>query len=504
VRGVRSDGVIAFKGIPYGGSVSGANRFKAPPRPTPWKSVLDATEFGIPAIQAPSASMGPAGGGRMPLPGENCLVLNVWTPAADNKRRPVMFYNHGGGFLSGSGSALSQDGSRLAQLYDVVVVQSNHRLALLGYLYLRDILGDDYPGNAGLLDIGAALRWTAENIAHFGCDPDNVMVFGESGGGAKTSCVFAMPALKDLLHKASIESGPGIRMTPAATASDYALAALRELGLSRATVAKIFEVPAAELLRVQMKLNAESPQSAGGVLASRIDFSPVVDGVILPTHPFDPVAPAFSASKPLMCGTCKDETVFFYRDDKAAFALDDAGLRDRMAKLYGADAEAVIATFRASRPAATPSQLFIAITTAATLVDGEILIAERKLAQRAAPVYMYQLSYESPEPVPGTNYPMGSPHASDIFMKFNNADAASPSMLSLDRRPGRFATAKNMSEMWATVARSGKPGARGQPDWPAYTLERRATMLIAENCRVDYDPHPLEREFWAKRRSARV
>ena len=160
--------------------------------------------------------------GNEPPPDENCLFLNVWTPAADGRKRPVMFYSHGGGFTSGSGGAGYQDGGNLARTWDVVVVATNHRLGLMGFLYLGDLGGEEYAtsGNQGLLDICDGLKWVHGNIEAFGGDPNNVMIFGESGGGAKTSCLYAMPSAAPFFNKASIESGPGIRMMPREAAAE--------------------------------------------------------------------------------------------------------------------------------------------------------------------------------------------------------------------------------------------------------------------------------------------
>jgi para-nitrobenzyl esterase len=489
LRGERTRGVCRFLGVPYAGSVSGTGRFKAPPPLTPWRGTRDALIPGAPSIQPPSPIMS-GSIPPIPSPAEDCLTLNIWTPAADGRRRPVMFYNHGGGFVAGSCSTPSQDGSRLAREHDVVVVASNHRLGLLGYLFLGDVIGPEYPGNPGLLDIAAALRWTSENIHEFGGDPSNLMVFGESGGGAKTACIFAMPEVQDLFHKASIESigSGGVRMKEREIATATTRAVLKYLGIAESDAHKLHEVPVAQLLKAQGSVNM-------------LDIWPVVDGRTLPAHPFDPVAPQISAHKPLICGTCRDETVLFSRDDPSAFSLDDAGLRDRLHEALGAEiADEAIEVYRGTRPSASPSNLFFAITTANMMVRGEIVMAERQLAQHAAPVYMYQLAYPSAEKWPWTDYPMGSPHASDIFMKFNTPDVVSAAdpMLSIDQTPGRYRTAAHMSTMWATFARTNHPGAPGQPAWPAYTLAERGTMLIDAECRVVNDPNRDERLFWEK------
>jgi para-nitrobenzyl esterase len=183
IKGISQNGINIFKGIPYAGRISGDRRFRRPASLVPWTGVKDALQLRAPAIQRANGTRGI----NEPKPNEDCLFLNVWTPANDNKKRPVMFYNHGGGFEIGSGGAVDQDGSNLARLFDVVVVETNHRLGIMGYLYLDEVAGPDYAGsgNMGMLDIAAGLKWVNKNIAVFGGDPNNVMIFGESGGGGK-------------------------------------------------------------------------------------------------------------------------------------------------------------------------------------------------------------------------------------------------------------------------------------------------------------------------------
>src|SRR5438309_4235301 len=350
LRGKRTGDLVTFKGIPYAGPVSRENRFKAAPPLQPWTGVRDAFTPGPPAFQPNKPSFGV----DEPVPSENCLVLNIWTPAADQRRRPVMFYNHGGGFVVGSGSTWYQDGSNVARQYDVVVVASNHRLGLLGYLFLADLAGEEYAtsGNQGILDIAAALKWVRENIEAFGGDPHNVMVFGESGGGAKSSCIYALPVAKDYFNKASIESGPGVRMTPRDMATETAKMVLSELGLSDKEVPKLKEVPAERLGDVQAVVEKKAPGnltlSGGrkGMVVSRPGgFGPVVDGTYLPNHPFDPTAPAISRDKPLMVGTNKDEMAFFLleRKDNNAAMLTEDGLKSRVSKELGENASTILA-----------------------------------------------------------------------------------------------------------------------------------------------------------------
>ena len=305
LRGIRKEGVNIFKGIPYAGKISGDRRFRRPAPLAPWTGIRDALQLGAPAIQPPDGSRGI----NEPAKNEDCLFLNVWTPANDHKKRAVMFYNHGGGFGAGSGGAPDQDGANLARFFDVVVVETNHRLGIMGFLYFDGIGGSDYEGsgNNGTLDIADGLKWVNQNIAQFGGDPDNVMIFGESGGGGKTSCLYAMPSAAPYFNKASIESGPGVRMLPKEAASAMTEIVLKELNIAPKDWKKILDVPVADLLNIQIKMSelmAKSDYVKKGGIQGFIpgSFSPVVDGKALPHHPFDPAAPDISKNKPLLTG----------------------------------------------------------------------------------------------------------------------------------------------------------------------------------------------------------
>lgn len=506
VRGLRAGSVETYRGVPYGGSVSGAARFKAPPPATPWQGIRDAQRAGAPSIQPPGGMFGL----DEPPPAEDCLSLTIWTPAADGRRRPVMFYSHGGGFSSGSCAGVIQDGANLAREQDVVVVASNHRLGLLGYLFLEDLGGDEYTGsgNHGLLDIAAALRWTSRNIERFGGDPANIMIFGESGGGAKTSCLYAMPSIADAFNKASIESGPGIRMATRDGAIATRDRVLGELGIGRADWRRLLTLPAATLLAVQLKIagSANGVALSGdkrGLDLSRLGFSPVVDGKVLPAHPFDPEPPAFSRNKPLIVGYNREEVAFFalFGNDIGAFTLDDAGLEKRLSQEMPGDYRDAIAVYRKHRPDASPSDIYIAIRSARFAGTGSILIAERKAAQHAAPVYAYVFDYQLERLVPGTNHPIGAMHALEIAFKFDNVAASGlPGQPNwAGGKPERIAAGRNMSALWAGFARTGVPSAPGVPEWPAYSVDRRATMLIDDHCRVVDDPTGPERRFWEAR-----
>ena len=497
LRGRRTNGVNIFKGIPYGGQVSGSYRFRRPAPLQPWAGVRDALQLGPPAIQPARENE--------PDPAEDCLFLNIWMPANDGGNRPVMFYNHGGGFVNGSGGSPLQDGSNLARNFDVVVVQTNHRLGLLGFLYLGELGGADYAdsGNHGLLDIIQGLAWVHDNITAFGGDPNNVMIFGESGGGAKTSCLYSMPAAAPYFNKASIESGPGVRMYTPEMAAETTQQLLKELGIKPRDWQKLLELPAAQLLEMQSRFPPVPPhqrQSPAGRLTepTRGGFGPVVDGHNLPAHPFDPTAPQISRDKPLLVGWNEDEYTFFawQRGDTSTFNLDFAALPAKLEPQLGNAATAIVDRYRQTMPDASAPEIFVAISSILMMGLGSVEIAEKKAAQQGAPVYLYNFGYKSEETIPGTAYALGTPHAMDITFKFNNETPDNKFGFLSGNNPDRFVASRKMAELWTTFARTGRPTAANVPTWPAYDLATRATMRIDTKCAVVFDRFREELAAW--------
>ena len=499
LRGIREKGVNIFKGIPYAGRISGDRRFRRPAPLEPWTGVRDALELGAPSIQ--DSRWGPK-------PAEDCLFLNVWTPANDNKKRPVMFYNHGGGYVSGSGGSGGQDGANLARNFDVVVVETNHRLGLLGFLYLDEIAGSDYAGsgNMGILDITAGLKWVNENIAEFGGDPNNVMIFGESGGGAKTSCLYVLPEAAPYFNKASIESGPGVRMLTKDMAAQTTALIFKELNISTNNWRKILDVPAADLLAVQARIPFTPPfqekTKTGAPKSFAGGLGPVVDGVALLNHPFDPTAPQISKNKPLITGWNEDEYNFFAweRHDTETFKIGFDELPLKLEPQFGDDTQTIIEAYRDARPDASAPDIYVAVMSIAMMGLGTIKIAEKKAEQNGAPVYLYNFGYKSEMKIPGTDYPIGTPHAMDITFKFNNEvpikEGEKPIMSFGGNRPERFIASHKMAELWTTFARTGVPGAEGVPEWTAYNFKDRPTMRIDTNCEVINDRFSKELQMW--------
>lgn len=496
IKGYRENGVNIFKGVPYAGKTSGEYRFRRPGPLSPWTGVRDALTLGAPAIQAPRRNE--------PAPSEDCLFLNVWTPANDGKKRPVMFYSHGGGFVIGSGGSGGQDGANLARNFDVVVVETNHRLGLMGFLYLEELGGAEYEGsgNHGMLDIVDGLKWVNKNIANFGGDPSNVMIWGESGGGAKTSCLYAMPSAAPYFNKASIESGPGVRMTTKEVAAETTLMLLKELNIDPKDWKKILDIPASELLAMQAKLPMVPPfveknKNQGFMRRNYGGFGPVVDGKALPYHPFDPSAPTISKNKPLLVGWNEDEWAFFAWERKETeFATYDfEALHKKFEPTYGENTQKIIDTYRKSRPNATPAQIYIAISSITLMGLGSVEIAEKKVKQGGAPVYLYNFGYKSEVKIPGTDYPMGTPHAMDISFKFNNEAANKPSFFG-GARPEKAVASHNFAELWTNFAKTGKPFANGAPDWKPYNLQSRPTMRIDTSLEVINDRFKDELSIW--------
>jgi para-nitrobenzyl esterase len=499
IRGATHTGVNSFKGVPYAGRISGDRRFRPPAELKPWAGVRDALQLGAPAIQPPRWNE--------PEPAEDCLFLNVWTPANDHQKRPVMFYSHGGGFVIGSGGSPLQDGANLARHFDVVVVQTNHRLGLLGFLYLDELGGADYQGagNQGLLDIVAGLQWVNQNISAFGGDPNNVMIFGESGGGAKTSCLYAMPEAAPYFNKASIESGPGVHMYTRDMAAQTTTHVLKALNIAPRDWRKLLDIPAATLLRVQSAFPAVPPhQKKSRAEAEQVSasfsggFGPVVDGVVLPQHPFDPSAPAISHDKPLLVGWNEDEYTFFAweRKDTSAFNLDMAGLASRLEPQYGPDTARIIETYRRAMPNASAAEIFVAIASITMMGLGAIEIAEKKVAQQGAPVYLYNFGYKSEVKIPSADYALGTPHAMDISFKFNNETPENGAGFLSGNNPDRFIASHHFAELWATFARTGRPTAAGVPAWPAYNLTDRPTMRIDTHCEIIDNRFSAELALW--------
>lgn len=479
VRGRRADGVVVFKGMRYGADTSGPNRFRPPQPVVPWAGVEDAFDYGhqAPQMRGPLADKGPMS--------EDCLRVNVWTPAADASRRPVMLWFHGGGFEAGSASQKVYDGTRLALRGDVVVVSINHRLNVFGHCFLGERLGADYAasGNVGYLDLLAAMRWVRENIGAFGGDADNVTIFGQSGGGRKVSLCYAGQDAQGLFRRGIVQSGSHLRVQSPEHAMRLTDTLLTTLDIAPADPAKLLEVPFETLTSAQLKVMRES----------RSRFSPVLDGLAFQAHPFIPEAPAISSQLPMMVGTTRTELSNQLGYEAGAFDLDMTELRRRLARYVGEDAvEEAIAVFQAESPHASPSELYFLIASARGYVLDQTIMAENRVRAGCAPTWSYQLVWRSPAE-DGRRY---SQHTLDLPFVFDNV-AKAPHLTGPETEETR-ALAQAMSETWISFARTGDPNNVAIPHWRPYDLTDRPVLLFDTTARLASDPHGAERRFMSR------
>ena len=484
VRGVDNAGIKTFKGIPYGANTAGVNRFMPPVDPPKWAGVRDALEYGHSAPQRDPAAQ-PAGGGLgvaaqgLPAEGEDCLVLNVWTPAVnDGRKRPVMFWCHGGGFATGSGSSPDTDGTNLARRGDVVVVTVNHRLNVLGFANLSEFSRDfAASGDNGMLDIVHALKWVRANIGHFGGDPNAVMIFGQSGGGRKVETLLAMPSAKGLFHRATIESGAALQVAGRDVAMRNAEQLLAKLGISKSDVRELQKLPVEKIMAAYFAVVRDQ----AGVDQTVSGFVPSVDGKILPQQPFHPAASPVSADVPVMIGNTRTEMTLFSANDAEAFRLNEDGLRMRIREMLGGDSEEMIALYRKLNPAATPSDVYFLIASDYRYGAPTMKIAERRAALGKGAVYLYYFKWETP--VQGGR--LKSPHTMEIPFAFDNVKI---SARLTGGGPEAMALADKLSDTWIAFARTGNPNTPKLPHWPAFTSTDRATMVIDNKSEVVNDP----------------
>ncbi|MEI9815098.1 MAG: carboxylesterase family protein [Acidobacteriota bacterium] len=463
--------VRAFKGIRYGADTSGARRFMPPQKVPVQKDFSTATAYGPEAPQPHPHTEIPEVRATITdhTVGEDCLRLNIWTPSTTGKH-PVMVWFHGGGFSSGNGGYTIYEGANMAKRHDVVMVTINHRLNSFGFTDLSAFGGGT---NVGMLDCVLALEWVRDNIAGFGGDPQNVTIFGQSGGGAKVSTLLAMPAAKGLFHRAIIESGSYLTGVPKADA----------LKSTEAFMAKLGAKSLADLQKLPMDQIIAATSSTQG-----LRLTPVIDPGSLPVNPFSPTAPAISANVPILIGTTETEVTFF--PGQGIDPIDAATLFTRAKAAVPGATEAQIKdlldVYRKGRPKASDIDLALILESDARFRTVVTTQAELKSAQ-PAPVYMYYFTWRTPV----RDGKLRSLHCLEIPFATANVDGAQ-SMTGTGK--DRYALEAKVSGAWASFARTGSPSAKGLPTWPKFDTTTRATMILDNECKVINDPNSAERK----------
>jgi para-nitrobenzyl esterase len=484
VRGMASTGIKIFRGIPYGADTGGRNRFMPPRKPAAWTGARNCIGYGPISPQTAASFRSDysqliqwdkhIGTGGM---SEDCLSLNVWTPGVnDNGKRAVLVSFHGGGWATGSGNGPMYDGGQLALLGDVVVVTVNHRLASFGYTHLAAVGAPEefaFAGVCGVMDMVASLEWVRDNIAAFGGDPSRVMIFGQSGGGSKTSTLLATPAARGLFHRAVVQSGSTLRLISDADAEKSADLFLKKLGVARNRAADVQRLPWEQLLQAQT-------EATGAV------FTPVVDGKYLPHHPFDPSAPPESRDVPVIIATTLED---------AALRLTNWDLTDRdlvallNERFKGKGAE-ILELYRPVASGRTPYLVQAQVFTDTQARSRAIAQAERKAAQGGAPAWMYIWEWATP----AFDGKLGAVHGHDVDASFN---LYRNGICGTGEKTGRL-MARRLSSTFIAFAKTGNPDNDQIPHWPAYDVSTRATMIFDTNTRVVNDPRSAIRKYWSQ------
>lgn len=482
LRGTVDDGVAAFRGVPYARAPIGPARWRPPAPPDPWDGVRDATAVAPVAPQNPSPLMRPE-----PWD-EDCLALNVWTPDLAGSL-PVMVWIHGGGFTTGSGSSPLYRGAALARR-GVVVVTCNYRLGALGFCHLAGPAGARWAGagNVGLLDQLAVLDWVAEHAAAFGGDPDRVTVFGESAGAMSIGALLGVPGATRRFRRAVLQSGAQAHVHEPDEASDVARRLLHALGLGPESADELTRVPVDRLLGAQARVAAE----VGG---SGLAFQPVVDGEVLTRHPADAVADGAAAGIDLVVGTTLEETRLWtaLAGEGPELAEDHLIARlDRALGHAGVDGATALEVYRERLGGAGAADVATALST-----DQVFRAPATRLLERQAPharVWSYLFTRAST----AHGGLLGSCHALELPFVFDTLDAPGMRGFVGERTEAAAALAARMADAWVAFARDGDPSTAALGPWPAYDLDRRATMVLGSDCRVDDDPLAAERRLWAR------
>jgi para-nitrobenzyl esterase len=493
LRGRVQGGLAEFKGIHYGASTGGPSRFLPPQPVRPWSGVRDAIRLG---------NQSPQFNDDLPIwldsspASEDCLVLNVWAPetAGRSSRLPVMVWLHGGGWRFGSAGAPGYDGANIAREGDVVMVGINHRLNIFGFTYLGD--GDERfaaAGNAGQLDLVAALEWVRDNIEAFGGDPSNVTLFGQSGGGGKVTTLLGMPSAHGLFHKAIVQSGSVLRHREPSDAEELTHRMYVDLGIRPGDIVALQRLSTATLLQCYDRVRKAYRRSP-----PRLRYSPVVDGKVITNQFWQGSAPELSRDIPMIVGSNLDEVIAYYYPDIAKPIADDGALAAAIAKcativeIDPAVLQPVIAAYRRGMPALSTQELVVRISTDVSFWNNAVKQTELKSAAGGAPVFAYECRWKTP-----CYEGLWSPHGVELPFVFNHPhygaawDGKDSDVLraAADPRGDRFRVGEQMFRAWVSFARRGDPSTPAL-HWPKFSGAERSTMVFDHSSRVENDIRP--------------
>ncbi len=486
LEGREKDGVVLLAGIPYAAPPVGDLRFRAPEPHPPWSGKRAAKRFGPASPQVPRGGLTDNAPVRWD---EDCLTLNVCTPALDEARRPVLVWIHGGGFRSGQGGIPWYNGTSFARRGDIVTVSINYRLGALGFAHLAELGGRDYASSGlnGLLDQIAALEWVRDNIASFGGDPGNVTIAGESAGAMSVGTLLGCPAARGLFRRAIPQSGAAHNLSSTDTAGAVARQLMKIAGIEK--IEELIGLPVEQLLDAQVRLEDELGKGSGGIGAPSgtggLPFAPTVEGRVLPQSPRKAIGAGSTRGIDILIGTNRDETSLF------GFGGEDEERLRKIAGRYFDDPEAALASYRAERPDAGPGDLVVALTTDFMFRIPALRLAEAHAANGGSP-YVYLFSWESR----AFGGRLKATHALEIPFVFNNLERAGvDTFLGPGPRPDELAL--TMHDAWISFIRSGEPG---RDDWQPYTPERRTVLEFGETVTARDDPFGRSRELWSDRR----
>jgi para-nitrobenzyl esterase len=488
VRGIDNESSVVFKGIPFAAPPTGERRFQPPQPAEPWAGVRECTRFG--AI-CPQFRLSGGGGVNScfeadePMD-EDCLFLNVWTPAVDDARRPTMVFIPGGAFRSGSGSAPAYDGTAFAR-DGVVLVTLNYRVHALGFLALDGLFdGAEGTGNLGILDQIAALQWVRENIAAFGGDPDNVTVFGESAGAMSIGTLLATPAAHGLFRRAILESGAARHNLTPAAARRVAERTLELLEVQSGDWETMRAVPVVRIVDVATQVGLQAGRLLGDDAPLAMAYLPVVDGTTRDLLPIDAIRDGAARDIDLIIGSNTDEHRLFIW----GFGPTGARPAPRIDR-YFADSdhtpEDVLAVYAQQRPDGDELDLLVDVQGDQMFGIPALRLAEAA-SQHHADVWLYQFSWATPV-LDGV---LGACHALELPFVFDTLDTARD--LVSDHAPTDLADAIHTA--WMRFAFTGNPNGGHLPEWPRYNTQTRAVMVFDTTRAVLHDPTSAQRQMW--------